>query len=109
MGYRVQFTVSDSEKLMLEKEAKMNGFPNISELCKHRSLQGKSTYAELYKEMVIKINELRSGERFKLRELIDTPPALLGRWLFDNVENGTISGVKHLGNNGSDAEEYEKI
>ena len=109
MGYRVQFTVSDAEKLILDKEATTNGFPNISELCKHRSLQGKSTYAELYKEMVTKINKLKSGERFKLRELIDTPPALLGKWLFDDVDSGKISDVKHLGINGSDAEEYEKI
>ncbi|MDG4975124.1 hypothetical protein [Lactococcus lactis] len=109
MGYKVQFTVSNSEKIILDKEAITNGFPNISELCKHRSLQGKSTYAELYKEMLTKINKLKSGERFILRDLIDTPPALLGKWLFDNVDNGTISDVKHLGNNRSDVEEYEKI
>lgn len=109
MGFRVQFTISDVEKVQLETEATAEGYPNIAELCKVRALQGKSTYAELYKKMVAKIDILPKGRRFKLRDLIDTPPTLLGRWLYDNVANGTIKNVKHLGNNGSDAEEYEKI
>lgn len=108
MGYRVQFTISDVEKVQLDAEAKAEGYPNIAELCKVRALQGKSTYAELYKKMVSKIDALPKGRKFKLRDLIDTPPTLLGRWLHDNVANGKIKNVKHLGNNGSDAEEYEK-
>lgn len=109
MSYRVQFTVSDAEKVMLEENAKAEGYPNIAELCKVRSLKGKSTYADLYKEMVKKIDAYPSGKKFFLRDLVDTPPALLGRWLYDNVANNTIKNVKHLGNNGSDAEEYEKL
>lgn len=109
MGFRIQFTISDDEKTQLENEAIEEGYPNIAELCKTRALQGKSTYAELYKKMVIKIDTLPAGRKFKLRDLIDTPPTLLGRWLYDNVANKTIKNVKHLGNNGSDAEEYEKI
>lgn len=109
MSYRIQFTITDAEKSQLCAEAKSEGYPNIAELCKVRALKGKNTYAKLYKIMVSKINILPSGSKFFLRDLIDTPPALLGRWLYDNVDNGTIPGVKHLGNNGSDAEQYEKI
>ncbi len=109
MSFRVQFTISDVEKTQLIAEAAAEGYPNIAELCKVRALQGKSTYAELYKTMVRKIDALPSGKRFRLRDLIDTPPTLLGRWLYDNVADGSIKNVKHLGNNGSDAEEYEKI
>jgi len=109
MSYRVQFTISDVEKSQLDMEAKSDGYPNVAELCKYRSLQGKSTYSNLYKLMIKKIDALPSGATFKLRDLIDTPPTLLGRWLFDNVANRSITNVKHLGNNGSDAEEYEKV
>ena len=109
MGFRVQFTVSDNEKAQLIAEAKAEGYPNIAELCKVRALQGKNTYAELYKKMVKKIEALPTGSRFKLRDLLETPPALLGRWLYDNVANGTIKNVKHIEKNDSDAEEYEKI
>lgn len=109
MSYRVQFSISDEEKKQLESEAMSEGYPNIAALCKARALRGKSNYVELYKEMIKQINRKPSGTKFKLRDLVETPPTLLGRWLFDNVANGTISNVKHLGNNGSDAEEYEKI
>ncbi|QGH02288.1 hypothetical protein [Streptococcus dysgalactiae] len=109
MGYRVQFTISDDEKVELEKQAATEGFPNLAELCKYRALQGKSTYATLYKRMVERIENLPSGSKFKLRDLIDTPPTLLGRWLYDNVANKKIANVKHIGNDGSDAEEYEKL
>lgn len=109
MSYRIQFTISDDEKKQLESEALAEGFPNVAELCKYRALQGKSTYATLYKRMVDKIDSLPSGSKFKLRDLIDTPPTLLGRWLYDNVANQKISNVKHLGNDGSDAEEYQKL
>ncbi|CAK7082140.1 TPA: hypothetical protein KRO81_001713 [Clostridioides difficile] len=109
MSYRVQFTISDAEKEQLISEAASEGYPNIAELCKVRALRGKSTYADLYKRMVKKIESLPSGQRFFLRDLIETPPTLLGRWLYDNVANGTIKDVKHLGNNGSDAEEYVKL
>lgn len=107
--FRVQFTISDDEKEMLAKSVKEEGYPNIAELCKVRALQGNSKYAELYKIMVSKIGLLPSGTKFYLRDLIDTPPTLLGRWLYDNVANGTIPNVKHLGNNGSDAEQYKKL
>lgn len=108
MSYRVQFTISDVKKKQLESEALSEGFPNISELCKVRSLQGKSTYADLYKKMVRKIDALPAGTEFFLRDLIDTPPTLLGRWLFDNVENGIIKNVIHIEKRDADAEKYRK-
>ncbi len=109
MSFRVQFTISDSEKAMLDCQARAEGYPNIAALCKARAFNGKNSYGDLYIDMVNKINNLAKGETFFLRDLIDTPPALLGRWLYDNVKNGTIKNVKNLGNNGSDAQQYLKL
>ncbi len=109
MSFRIQFTINDNEKAKLEQECIEEGCPNISELCKLRALKGKSTYAELYKEMVSKIEKLPTGKVFFLRDLISTPPTLLGRWLYDNVENGVIPNVEYLGAIGSDSAQYKKI
>ncbi len=108
MSFRIQFTISDKEKTKLERECIDEGCPNISELCKLRALKGNSTYAELYKDMVLKIENLPQGQEFFLRDLINTPPTLLGRWLYDNVKDGIIPNVEYLGK-GSDAAQYKKI
>ncbi|MFB1050540.1 hypothetical protein [Paraliobacillus sp. JSM ZJ581] len=108
MSFRVQFTISDAEFKELSIQAANEGFPNVAEMCKTRSLLGKNTYAEMYKRMVEIINNKQSGEEFYLRDIIDTPPALLGRWLFDNVANGKIQNVEHLGNDGTNPERYLK-
>ena len=34
MSYRVQFTISDEQKIKLEEDMRKDGYPNISELCK---------------------------------------------------------------------------
>lgn len=108
MSYRIQFTISDEEYNQLLEQVD-EGYANVSELCKTRALKGKNTYAELYTEMVAKIKEMLPGTEFYLRDIIGTPPALLGRWLFDNVENGKIENVEHLGNDGTNPERYRKI
>jgi hypothetical protein len=56
-----------------------------------------STYEELYKQMILRIDDLESGSEFYLRDIINTPPALLGTWLHDGVESGQIPNVEHLG------------
>lgn len=38
MSHRIQFTISDSEKLELEKIAKKEGYPNNADLAKERTL-----------------------------------------------------------------------
>ncbi|MCL2082134.1 MAG: hypothetical protein FWH04_02705 [Oscillospiraceae bacterium] len=108
MSFRVQFTITDAEYEELKRQAVAENFPNLAEMCKAKSL-GKNSYAELYREMVKKITRLGVGIEFYLRDIIPTPPALLGRWLFDAVENGRISGVKHLGNDGTNPERYKKM
>lgn len=113
MSFRVQFTISDAEHKALIDQAAEEGFPNVAELCKSRSLAPvpcrRRDYGELYRTMVDKIVGLEAGEKFILRDLIDTPPALLGRWLYDNVANGTIPDVVHLGKDPFGAEQYKKI
>lgn len=109
MGFKVQFTVNDTEKELLTKEAKERGYPDVAELCKDRALQGKSIHTQLYKIMVNKIMLLPKGKEFCLKDLMDTPPAELSRWLYDNVADGSIPNVERLGSDGSDAERYKKI
>lgn len=110
--FRVQFTISDTEHTALKAQAASEGFPNVPELCKHRALQDvpgkRRDYGELYRLMVRKITELPPGKEFTLRDLIDTPPALLGRWLYENVANGTIPDVKHLGEDSYGTQRYQK-
>lgn len=108
MSYRVQFTVTDDEKEQLRKKAEEQGFPNIAEYCKFCSL-GKNNTAELYKQLVARIEKLPAGQKFFLRDIIPNPPILMGRWLFDNVAKGNITNVIHLGKIGADAEQYQKM
>ena len=44
MSYRVQFTISDEQKIKLEEDMRKDGYPNISELCKARAC-GDRSYA----------------------------------------------------------------
>lgn len=111
MSFRVQFTITDQELKALETIANQEGFPNVAELCKTRALAGipRRDDGALYKEMVKKIEELPEGAEFFVRDLIDTPPSILGRWLYDNVANDKIKNVEHLGKKGMDPEKYIKI
>ena len=43
------------------------------------------------------IKSLDPGEEFVLSDIIDNPPAYLGKILFEGVENGTIPNVEHIG------------
>lgn len=108
MSFRVQFTITDKEYQHLMLEMEYEGFPNISELCKSRALGEKTNLAELYKTMESKIQKLPSGREFYLRDIIGNPPALLGRWLFENVENGKIPDVIHI-ESAIKPERYRKI
>ena len=109
MSYRVQFTISDQEYQELCQEAERLNYPNVAELCKSRALSGKKSYADLYREIIEKIDKLPAGETFRIRNLIENPPTLLGRWIADNVRNGTIKGVKRVEASAADADLYQKI
>ena len=112
MSFRIQFTISDAEKANLTLEANAEGFPNIHELCKARALQQTTTtYGGLYKKAVKKIEALPAGTKFRLRDLIENPPILIGRWLQNNVEDGTIPNVVYIKKDKRDADaaEYLKL
>ena len=129
MPFRVQFTISDKDKLKLEKEARKGGYPNISSYVKSFIIPSPSpspspsaspspsssprskgiSYVTLYRVMLKEIAKLPKGTRFRLRDIIKTPPALIGRWLFEGVATGRIPNVEHYANRGSDAHEYIKL
>lgn len=107
MSFRVQFTITDKEKLELENAANKEGYPNIAAFCKSRAL-GKKDYADLYKEMVANIVDLKPETDFYLRDVLQCPPALIGKWLYENVQNGKIPDVEALDKDGADAVKYRK-
>ena len=108
MSYRVQFTISDEQKIKLEEDMRKDGYPNISELCKARAC-GDRSYASLYKQLIERIEKLEPGMTFIIRDLIDTPPALIGRWLYQNVDSGEVKNVIHDGKDSVGTERYKKI
>ena len=109
MSYRVQFTISDSERAVLETEAREQGFPNLSELCKARSLKAKNTLHSLYAELLQRIEQLPDQREFRLRDIIETPPTLLGRWLLEGVASGRIPDVIQIDAEKDDAILYRKV
>lgn len=108
MSFRVQFTISDTELGQLKQRVLDYGYPNVAAFCKAKSL-GENSYAELYRELLDKIDKLSTGTEFFLRDLIDTPPALLGKWLYDDTSNGKIKNVTCLGKKGQDPLKYKKV
>ena len=80
---RVQFTVTDDEWKKLETLAKKKGYPDVPSYCKDTVLEER-TYGNLWKTVVDKIADMKSGEVFALRDLVDTPPANLGVKLYEH-------------------------
>ena len=119
MSYRIQYTITDDEHADLKAQAISEEYPNVAELCKSRALKGKNTYAMLFKEMKEKIEKLKPDDKineklnpgeFYLRDIIPTPPPLIGRWLYEGVCDGQILHVKHLPNDGTNnPEKYRKM
>ena len=106
---RIQFTVTDEELEILTKKAIEGGFPSITEYCKCSSLQENTSYADLYPTLLNKISSLPKGKEFVLRELIATPPALIGRWFYENVNKGLVKNVEHIGKAEGGVEKYKRI
>ena len=106
---RIQFTVTDEELKILTKKAIEGNYPSISEYCKCSSLQENTSYANLYNTLLNKINSLPKEKEFVLRELIATPPALIGRWFYENVNNGFVKNVEHIGKAEGGVEKYKRI
>lgn len=72
-------------------------YPSVSEYCKCSSLQKNTSYVGLYNTLLNKISSLPKNKEFVLRELIATPPALIGRWFYENVNNGLAKNAEHIG------------
>lgn len=56
-----------------------------------------TSYADLYTTLLNKISSLPKGKEFVLLKLIATPSALIGRWFYENVNNGIVKNVEHIG------------
>ena len=106
---RIQFTVTDEELEILTEKAIEGGFPSVTEYCKCSSLQENTSYATLYNTLLNKISSLPKDKEFVLRELIATPPALIGRWFYENVNKGLVKNVEHIGKAEGGVEKYKRI
>ena len=82
---------------------------SVTEYCKCSSLQENTSYADLYTTLLNKISSLPKGKEFVLRELIATPPALIGRWFYENVNKRLVKNVEHIGKAEGGVEKYKKI
>lgn len=51
------------------------------------------SYTVLENQMKSTISSLPAGTNFMLRDIINDPPALLGRRLYEGVQNGEIPNV----------------
>lgn len=70
----------------------------------------KKTQAMLaYNTLLNKISSLPKNKEFVLRELIATPPALIGRWFYENVNNGLVKNAEHIGKAEGGVEKYKRI
>lgn len=65
-------------------------------------------HKELEMHMKQLIDKLAPGTEFMLRELIPNPPSLLGRYLYEGVQNGTIPGVCFIGKVAG-VDKYKKV
>lgn len=54
-------------------------------------------YKVLENQMRSIINNLDQGKEFSLRDIIQNPPARLGRTLYEAVQNGNIPHVQCIG------------
>lgn len=102
-------SLTDEELEILTKKAIEGGFPSVTEYCKCSSLQENTSYADLYTTLLNKISSLPKGKEFVLRELIATPPALIGRWFYENVNKRLVKNVEHIGKAEGGVEKYKRI
>jgi len=77
--------------------------------CKCSNLQENISYADLYTTLLNKISSLPKDKEFVLRELIATPPALIGRWFYENVNKGLVKNVELIVKAEGGVEKYKRI
>lgn len=80
---RIQFTVSNEEWEKLKMLAKKSEYPDVSSYCRDIAL-GDRNYQKLWQRVVDSIKEMQGGSVFALRDIVNNPPANLGRKLFEN-------------------------
>ena len=77
--------------------------------CKCSNLQENTSYADLYTTLLNKISSLSKDKKFVLRELIATPPGLIGRWFYENVNKGLVKNVELIVKAEGGVEKYKRI
>lgn len=55
------------------------------------------------------INSLSAGKEFHLHDIIENPPAQLGRQLYEDVQSGRIANVICITQSNDTVQKYRKI
>ena len=71
--------------------------------------ENNNIHAHIMTTLLNKISSLPKGKEFVLRELIAKPPALIGRWFYENVNKGLVKNVEHIGKAEGGVEKYKRI
>lgn len=66
------------------------------------------SYNEKRHSMKASIDSMADGEKFRLRDVADDPPAVLGRRLYSDVKNGKIENVECITDENDPIQEYQK-
>lgn len=97
MSYRIQFTISDSEKLKLEEAAKEGGYPDITTLAKERTLAHPLESLKVYNIALSRIEKLPYGKEFRLSQVVDGVTApVVGSMFNKALKNGTFNNNPNL-------------
>ena len=103
MRVQISFTIEEYDKLL--KQSKDEGYPDVISYAKDRLLHNKN-FLELWEEVTSKIENLESGMKFTLRDLVSTPPANLGVKLFQNQK---MLGIIKIGKDNLNSNIFKKV
>lgn len=83
MEIRIKITKHEFDDLEMRRKAA--GLPSVTAYARSL-LFPQQKYQDLWKDFCEHVKNLKKGEVFYVRDILATPPALLGRWVFEAQE-----------------------
>lgn len=93
---RIQFSVDANQYKILKEKSQKEGYPDVNTYCKDKSLEER-TYQNLWMTVKKRIEQMKEGDVFALRDIVDVPPISLGRKLYDHQKELNIEKLKKDG------------
>jgi hypothetical protein len=97
---RIQFNVTEEEFGKLMEKANAAGEPAVSEYVKNlvfATLGRRNNLSVMFKSLLAAVAALPPGDAFIVRDFIEAPPALVGRYFFEAVADGRVKNVVSVG------------